>query len=174
MSLPLARGNMVGVLTVSASTDLNIPVGSTLTSGSTTTSSTISVPVQCTAAVLVQLSSGTATIQVDVSTGTPAFSSPVATYQVIRGEPVFLLANTTVTVTPVANGPDTVVNTTNVAVRIINQSGTSLTVSKLGMLVLGKVKADQDVYTIANGLSMLGGPHNNKDGVANAQWDLLG
>ena len=158
MATPSSRGNMVGVLCAAAS-DLNIAVGTSIANSGSATSTTIQVPVKCQALVCVQLSSGTATIAVEAASSTPTFVSPTASYQVVRAEPIFLECPTTTTLQ-------------YVGIKITNNAGAALTVTKIGMLVLGKCKLDQDVYSIANGLSMLGGAHNNKDGVANAQWSL--
>lgn len=158
MAIPSGKGNLVGTLCAAAS-DLNIAVDTSILNGASATSTTIHVPVKCSALICVQLSSGTATIAAEAAASAPTFASPTASYQVTRGEPVFLEVPVTTAVP-------------YVGIKITNQSGATLTVTKIGMLVLGKCKLDQDVYTIANGLSMLGGAYNNSTATANAQWSL--
>lgn len=131
--------------------ELNIPVGTTVTTGNALTSA--NVPISGTAQTciaLVKLSSGTAVITLDTTSdgSTPTFTSGnKKQVTVLDGSPVYVgpvvTANATQTNT---NGVITTTAAQNiVALKIQNNSGAALTVSEL-RLIVAKVLGDGTVW----------------------------
>jgi len=153
MALPSKVTNLHGTLTLASSTstgggyvdptgELNIPIGTTVANSAALQSANVSVPgtnVSCIA--LVQLTSGTAVLTLDTTSNgtTPTFASAnKSQVTVTHGEPVFVGPVVTAAATSTdVNGVITTNAVQNVvALKIQNNSGTTLTVNQLALLSL--------------------------------------
>lgn len=169
MAIPLNDGtNLHGTLVLASSgstnsgavgqgkTELNIPIGTTVTTGNSLTSANIACPGTAqTFIALVKLSSGTYNVTLDTSSDgtTPSFvSASKVTVTAKDGLPVYVGPVVTANATQTnSNGVITTTGKTNiVALKITNNSGATLTVEELrliGAKVFGSEQAWHDDKT---------------------------
>lgn len=154
MADPLKLQNLVGTLVLASSgstasgvadaTELNLPVSTTISNGSSKTTADVRISGQEVNAIfLVKLSSGEAVITADRTTDgtTPTFASANKVQQTVTtGQRVYLPLTTEKSTVTYTNGVSTVTKKQNVvALKIQNNAGATLTVEELRLLVLAQL-----------------------------------
>ena len=155
MSLPQGRQDLVGNLVISGSTELNIPVGVNISTGSSSTSNEVSVPNPGTQIVLVQMPSGSVLCQLSIYETNADFVTPTDSKTSLTGLPLFLIGNSTTTLD-------------KLKVKLSNNSGSTLAPTNLALLSLCKVPSPEDLLSgvMGNAASVVQGTHYGPDGSA--------
>lgn len=131
MSLPKGTQELTGNFVISASTELNIPVGTEIASNTASTSSEIAVPAGSRVLVLVDMPSGTVNCKLSIYSTNADFASPTDSQTSLTGIPLYLTGSTTT-----ANN--------KFKVQLQNQSGAGITPAVCAALVLQKLPGSGD------------------------------
>jgi hypothetical protein len=157
MSLPTSRQDLVGNLVLSGSSDLNLPVGVNISTGTAATSNEITIPNPGTNIALVQMPCGSTLVQMSIysTSGSPDFASPTAT----------LTTSTTASVKNYLVGDSSSTNK-YLKLRITNNSGVSLAPTQLVLLCLNRILSPEDLLSgvMANAGGVVNSTHYGPDG----------
>ena len=157
MSLPQGRQDLVGNLVVSGSTELGIPVGVNISSGSATTGNEILLPNPGTQVALLAMPCGSTLFAMSIysTSGAPDFATPTdsQTTSTVGAKQYFLIGNSTAT-------------NKYLKLKLSNNSGSSLAPTGLAVLSLERILSPEDLLSgvMGNAGSVVSSTHYGPDG----------